>query len=267
MQRRKLIFAAAAAAASAPFLGASSAFAAEKTLRVGVTAGPSAQILEYVVPIAKELGLNVKIYEFQDYIQPNAALDAGDIDANIYCTKPFLDHENETRGYSLRIAAPAFTLPMAVYSKKIKSLKDLPQDATVGIPNDPAMGGRGLLLLAAGGLIKLREGSGLLPSKFDIVENPKNLKVVELEAAQLPLSLNDLTIACVNGNYAAVAGLNPSRDGLLVEGANGPYVCNIVVTEKNLNEPWVKTFAKAYQDPRVKEWILKKFEGSVIPGF
>ena len=131
MQRRKLIFAAAAAAASAPFLGASAAFAAEKTLRVGVTAGPSAQILEYVVPIAKELGLNVKIYEFQDYIQPNAALDAGDIDANIYCTKPFLDHENETRGYSLRIAAPAFTLPMAVYSKKIKSLKELPQDATV----------------------------------------------------------------------------------------------------------------------------------------
>ena len=156
MQRRKLIFAAAAAAASAPFLGAASAFAAEKTLRVGVTAGP--------------------------------------IDANIYCTKPFLDHENETRGYSLRIAAPAFTLPMAVYSKKIKSLKDLPQDATVGIPNDPAMGGRGLLLLAAGGLIKLREGSGLLPSKFDIIENPKNLKVVELEAAQLPLSLNDLTL-------------------------------------------------------------------------
>lgn len=264
MQRRQFLLSAASAAA---LLAVPAVQAAGTTLKIGVTAGPSAEILEHVLPIAKELGLTINIYEFQDYIQPNAALDAGDIDANIYCTKPFLDNENKTRGYHLAIAAPAFTLPMAVYSKKIKNLKDLPEGATVGIPNDPAMGARGLILLEQGGLIKLREGAGLLASRLDIVENPKKLKVVELEAAQLPHSLDDLTIAAVNGNYAAVAGLKPGRDGLLVEGPNGPYVCNIVVHEKNLNAPWVKTFIKAYHNPRVKEWILKKFEGSVVPGF
>lgn len=136
MQRRQFLLSAASAAA---LLAVPAVQAAGTTLKIGVTAGPSAEILEHVLPIAKELGLTIKIYEFQDYIQPNAALDAGDIDANIYCTKPFLDNENKTRGYHLAIAAPAFTLPMAVYSKKIKNLKDLPEGATVGIPNDPAM--------------------------------------------------------------------------------------------------------------------------------
>lgn len=170
MQRRQFLLSAASAAA---LLAVPAVQAAGTTLKIGVTAGPSAEILEHVLPIAKELGLTIKIYEFQDYIQPNAALDAGDIDANIYCTKPFLDNENKTRGYHLAIAAPAFTLPMAVYSKKIKNLKDLPEGATVGIPNDPAMGARGLILLEQGGLIKLREGAGLLASRLDIVENPK----------------------------------------------------------------------------------------------
>lgn len=154
MQRRQFLLSAASAAA---LLAVPAVQAAGTTLKIGVTVGPSAEILEHVLPIAKELGLTIKIYEFQDYIQPNAALDAGDIDANIYCTKPFLDNENKTRGYHLAIAAPAFTLPMAVYSKKIKNLKDLPEGATVGIPNDPAMGARGLILLEQGGLIKLRE--------------------------------------------------------------------------------------------------------------
>ncbi|MDO5532852.1 MetQ/NlpA family ABC transporter substrate-binding protein [Sutterella sp.] len=267
MQRRKL-FTAGAAALAALTLPAAAVQAAENTvIRVGVTAGPAAEVLEKVVPLAAKRGLTVKIFEFQDYITPNVALDAGDLDANIFQTKVFLENQNEQRGFKMRIVAPAFTLPMAYYSKKIKDLKDLPTGATVGIPNDAPMGGRALILLASSGIIKLRDGTGLLPTKFDIIENPKKIKVIELEAAQLPQALDDLTIAGINGNYAAVTGLNPTRDGLLVEGPKGPYVCNIAVDEKNVNAPWVKPFVEAYQSKEIHDWIIEFYKGTVIPAF
>ncbi|WP_418866524.1 MetQ/NlpA family ABC transporter substrate-binding protein [Sutterella wadsworthensis] len=171
------------------------------------------------------------------------------------------------RGYHLSVAGKGFTLPMAFYSKKVKSFAEAPKGATVGIPNDPAMGGRALFLLEKGGVIKLRKGVGYTPSVLDIVENPKDLKFVELEAAQLPHSLNDLTISAVNGNYAYVANLNPTRDGILVEDADGPYVCNIVVNTKDLGKPWVKQLVEAYQQPQIAAWIKEKYKGIVIPGF
>lgn len=264
MLRRTFLQSAAAAAALslAPF-----AHAAEQTVRIGVTAGPAAEILEQVVPLAKKRGVNVKIYEFQDYVQPNAALDAGDLDANIFQTVPYLTAQNQDRGYHLKVVGKAFTLPMAFYSRKVKSFAEAPEGSTVGIPNDPAMGARALLLLEKGGVIKLREGAGVKATVLDIVENPKKLKIVELEAAQLPHSLNDLTISAVNGNYAYVANLNPLRDGLLVEDKDGPYVCNIVTNEKNANDPWVKPFVEAYQQSEIAKWILEKYKGSVIPAF
>ena len=242
MKRRDIALAAALLPFASIFAG-STAFAADagnlKKLRVGVTAGPAAEILEQVVPLAKAKGLDIQIFEFQDYIQPNAALDSGDLDANIFQTIPFMEQTIKDRGYHLSVAGKGFTLPMAFYSKKVKSFAEAPKGATVGIPNDPAMGGRALFLLEKGGVIKLRKGVGYTPSVLDIVENPKDLKFVELEAAQLPHSLNDLTISAVNGNYAYVANLNPTRDGILVEDADGPYVCNIVVNTKDLGKPWV----------------------------
>ncbi len=200
MLRRTFLQGAAAAAALslAPF-----AHAAEQTVRIGVTAGPAAEILEQVVPLAKKRGLNVKIYEFQDYVQPNAALDAGDLDANIFQTVPYLTAQNQDRGYHLKVVGKAFTLPMAFYSRKVKSFAEASAGSTIGIPNDPAMGARALLLLEKGGVIKLREGAGVKATVLDIVENPKKFKIVELEAAQLPHSLDDLTISAVNGNYAS----------------------------------------------------------------
>ena len=156
---------------------------------------------------------------------------------------------------------------MAFYSKKVKSFEEAPDGATVGIPNDAAMGGRALVLLAANNIVKLKDGVGLFPTPLDITENPKHLKFVELEAATLPRSLDDLTISAVNGNYAAVVGLNPTRDGLIRENAEGPYVCNIVIRESDKEKPWVKKFVEAYQSPEIKAFIEKKYDGSVIAGF
>jgi D-methionine transport system substrate-binding protein len=247
---------------------AASANAAElKKLKVGVTAGVAAEVLEQVVPIAKQNGLDLKIVEFQDYVRPNAALNDGDIDTNVFQTKPFLERVNAERGYKLRIAAKVFTLPMAFYSHKIKRLEDLPQGASVGIPNDQAMGGRALLLLASSGLIELKDGVGLLPSVLDITKNPKKLKFVELEAAQLPRSLDDLTLSAVNGNYAYVAKLNPLKDGLITEPGDSPWVCHVVVNEKDLNQPWVQALVKSIQRPEIKQFIADKYKGNVLAGF
>lgn len=247
-------------------LSAQCVLAAEQ-VKIGVTAGPSAEILEAAVPIAKKAGLDVKVIEFQDYIRPNSALNDGDLQANIYQTIPFLETQNRDRGYKHVAVGKAFTLPMAFYSKKIKSFDEAPDGATVGIPNDAAMGGRALVLLAANNIIKLKDGVGLFPTPLDIIENPKHLKFVELEAATLPRALDDLTISAINGNYAAVAGLNPTHDGIIREDSEGPYVCNIVVRASDKDKPWVKKFVQAYQSPGVRSFIAKKYDGSVIPGF
>lgn len=238
-----------------------------KKIKVGVTAGISGEVLEQVLPIAKARGLEIEIVEFQDYVQPNVALHAGDLDANIFQTRPFIEAQSRDHGYHFAVVGQAFTLPMAFYSKKVKRFEDAPKGATVGIPNDQAMGGRALLILDKNGIIKLKPGVGLLPSVFDIEENPKNLKFVELEAAQLPRSLDDLTIAAVNGNYAYVAKLNPKRDGILMEDANGPYVCNIVVNENNKDQLWAKVLVEAYRSPSVRAFIDKKYEGAVLAAF
>lgn len=266
MQRRNLIAATGGAflfGALAPVAQA----ATQTTLRVGVTAGLHAEILEKVIPFAKARGLNIKVYEFQDYVRPNAALAEGDLDINIFQTKPFLDAACRDRGYKLVPVGETFTFPMAFYSKKVKSLKEVKKGARVGIPNDPSQGGRALLLLASSGLIRLKDPKNLLASPLDIAENKLRLRIVELEAAQLPHALGDLDIAAINGNYANSAGLNPTRDGILVEGGDSPYVNHIVVKEKDKNQPWVKTFVEAYRQPEVSAFIKANYKGTVIPSF
>ena len=266
MHRRQLILGSAALLAAG-----SSAFAAPaadpKVLRIGVTAGIAAEVLEQALPFAEKLGLKIKIIEFQDYIRPNAALADGDLEANIFQTIPFFEEQTKAHNWKFTIVAKAFTLPMAFYSKKVKSFAEAPVGAKVGIPNDQAMGGRALLILAANGIIKLRDGVGLLPGPYDVIENPKKLKFVELEAAQLPRSLDDLTISAVNGNYAYLAGLNPSRDGILVESADGPYVCHIVTRTEDKDRPWVQKLIEAYHNPAVRDFINQKYKGSVIAAF
>lgn len=251
---------------AATFAGilATTVHADDKPLKVGVTAGPHAQIFEVVKKVAEKDGLKLQIVEFSDYIQPNAALASGDLDLNSYQHLPYLQAQIKDRGYRFVSIAQTVTFPLGIYSRKIKSLAALKDGARVGIPNDPTNGGRALLLLQARGVIKLKADAGLKATPLDIAENPKKLRIVELDAAQLPRSLDDLDAAAVNGNYAETAGLNPVRDSIAIEGPTGPYANIIAVREQDRDKPWVAKIIKAYHSAEVKQYIRQTFKDSVI---
>jgi len=262
MKRRQLIQF--IAATSLAISVAAPVLAQDKPIKIGVTAGPHAQIMEVVKKVAAKDGLQLQIIEFSDYVQPNAALAAGDLDANSYQHLPYLEAQVKDRGYKLTSVAYTVTFPMGVYSKKIKSLADLKPGARVGVPNDPTNGGRGLLLLQSQGVLKLKANAGLKATPLDIAENPKKLKIVELDAAQLPRSLGDLEAAVINGNFAETAGLNPTRDAIAIEDAKGPYANIIAVRDQDKDKPWVAKLLKAYHSPEVKQYITDQFKNSVI---
>ena len=239
----------------------------KKTIKIGVTAGPHAQIMEQVRRIAAQDGLAIQVVEFSDYVQPNAALAAGDLDANSYQHKPYLDAQIKDRGYPLVVAFNTVNFPIGLYSKKFKSLDALPMGARFGIPNDPTNGGRVLLLLQEKGLLQLKLGAGLKATPLDVVANPKKLKLVELDAAQLARSLDDLDASAINTNFAISAGLNPKTDAITQEDPKGPYVNLMVVREADKNQPWVSSLRKAYQSEEIRKFIDTQFKGSVLPSF
>ena len=191
---------------------------AANTLTVGATPEPHAEMLKLVVDDLAAQGITLKVMEFTDYVTPNEALESGQIDANFFQHLPYMDSFNQERGYHLVNAGGIHIEPMALYSKKVKSLADLANGATVAIPNDPTNEGRALLLLQSAGLIKLDPAAGITATPINIVDNPKNLKFTELEAATMPRILADVDAAVINGNYAIPAGLIASVDGLFVEG-------------------------------------------------
>jgi len=238
--------------------------AEDQTIRIGVTGGPHAQIMETVKKVAAAKHLDVKVIEFSDYIQPNAALAAGDLDLNSYQHQPYLDAQVADRGYKFTSVGQTITFPMGLYSKQYKKLSDLPAGSRIGVPNDPTNGGRGLLLLEAAGLIKLKPDAGLKATPLDIISNPRKLKILEIDAAQLPRSLEDVAAAAINGNYAESAGLNPIKDAIYRENAKGPYANVLVVRTADKDKPWVKTFVDAYHSPEVKTFVKEKFKDSVI---
>ncbi|MDO5289426.1 MAG: MetQ/NlpA family ABC transporter substrate-binding protein [Pseudomonadota bacterium] len=236
---------------------------ANSSVTIGVTAGPHAQIAEVAKQVAEKNGLKVKLVEFSDFIQPNAALAQGQLDANIYQHRPFLDAQNKDRGYQLVPVAAAVRQQMGVYSKKVRKLADLPERARIGIPNDPTNGSRALLVLAAQGLIQLKDGVGTRASVLDIAANPKKLRFIELEAAQLPRSLGDLDAAAVNSSYAVAAGLSPTGDSLALEGTDTPYVTVLIATRAgHERDPALQAFVKAYQSPEVRQFIDTTFKGA-----
>lgn len=237
---------------------------------VGVESGPEFQIAEAAKKVAKEkYNLEVELIAFNDYVMPNEALFQGDLDVNAYQNKPYLDVQAKQRGYKFAIVGNTFVYPLAGYSKKIKSLKELKDESTIIIPNDPTNGGRALLLLQQAGLLKLAAAAGLFPKATDIVSNPKKLKVVEMEAPQLPRALDDqnVTIAIINATFATPVGLNAMRDGLFVENKSSPYVNAVVSREDNKNEEKVKNFVKAYQSEEVNQAAIKAFKGGAIKGW
>ena len=238
--------------------------AADKPLKVGVTPGPHAQIMEVVKKVAEKDGLKIQVVEFSDYVQPNVALHQGDIDINSFQHLPFLENMVKDRKYDLVMLAKTFTFPMGIYSKKIKNIKELKDDAVIAIPNDPTNGGRALLLFEKAGLIKLKPGLGHKASVVDIVENPRKFKIRELEAAQIPRTLEDMEIAAINTNYAMSAGLVPAKDALILEDSSSPYANILAVRGKDKDNPLYKKFLKAYQSEEVKKFVTEQFKGSVI---
>lgn len=237
---------------------------AAETVRVGVTAGPHAQILEQVVPEAKKLGLDVKVVEFTDYVIPNQALANKEIEINSFQHEPYLKNQLGKTNWKLTKVAYTIVSPMGFYSKKYKSFADIPPGATVAIQNDPTNGARSLQLLAANNIIKLREGAGVTAGVADIVENPRKYKFIELDAAQLPRALPDVDAAAVNNNYAVQAGLDPVNDSIIKETTDGPWVNIIAVREEDKDKPWVGTFIKAYQSETVRQFIQTKFKGAYL---
>ncbi len=249
------------------------ASAQDKVLKVGVTSGPHAQIFDVVKRVFERNnpGYKVQIVEFNDYIQPDAALDAGELDANSYQHRPFLNAQIKVRGYKLYGTGTTFIGPMAVYSKKYRRLADLPVGAKIGIPNDPANESRVLLLLQKHGVIKLRAGIdplvGVNATPIDVVENPKKWKFIEIDAAQLARTLDDLDASAINADFAAKAGLHPVRDSLVVESGDSPYACLIAVREKDKDQVWLPKLVKAYQSDEVKKYIETEFKGGILAGW
>lgn len=240
-------------------------------IRVGVRGGVDEEIWEVVTKVAKERGLNVKPVVLAGSVSPNEAVQNGDLEANSFQHIPFLRDQNAQRGYTLVSVGNTYISPIAFYSRKFRSLDELPERARVGIPNDPSNQTRALVVLRDQGLIRLKDGFDPFKgtaSLADITENPRNLELVEVASVVLARSLDDLAAAAIVNSYASQAGLIATRDGIAVEkSGNNPYVNIIVVHEKNANAPWVKPLVAAYQSEPVREFIKTKYQGSVIPVF
>ena len=241
---------------------------AETKLKVGATPEPHAELLNLVKDDLAAEGISLEVIEFQDYVIPNEAVESGEIDANYFQHLPYLNSFNDERGYHLVNAGGIHVEPFAVYSSKIKDLKDLKKKAKIAIPNDPTNEGRALLLLQDAGLITLKEDAGLQATPQDIADNPLKIKFKEIEAASLPRVLKDFDAAVINGNYAIQAGLSALKDGLFVEGSSSPYVNVIAVKAGNENNDAIKALVKALQSDKVKDYIAKKYpNGDVVTVF
>ncbi|QDP85889.1 MetQ/NlpA family lipoprotein [Chryseobacterium sp. SNU WT5] len=239
-------------------------------IRVGITSGLEQQIAEAAKKEAKEkYNLVVELVVFNDYVIPNEALNNGEIDVNAFQHVPYLEEQSKQRGYKLAVVGNTFVYPIVAYSKKIKNISELQNGSTIVIPNDPTNGGRSLLLLQKNGLLKLKKSIGLLPKVTDILENPKQLKIMEIEAPQLPTVLDDkqVTIAIINNNFAAQAGLNAEEYGILKEDKQSPYVNVIVSRKNNKDSEKVKNFVKAYQSEAVEKAVEKLFKGGAVKGW
>ena len=240
-----------------------------ETVKLSVAASPTphAEILKQCVDILKEQGIELVVNEYSDYVVPNTAVEDGDEDANYFQHVPYLDNFNAERGTHLVSVAGVHIEPMGLYAGKSASLDAIPDGGKVAVPNDPTNEGRALLLLEAQGLIKLQDSSNLSATPKDIAENPKNLEFVELEASQVPASLDEVAIAAINVNYALGAGLNPLTDALAIESADSPYVNVLVVKEGSENNEAVQALVKALQSDTVRDYINQTYGGAVVPAF
>ena len=252
-----------AIAAASALIGSAQA----ASLTVAATPVPHAEILEFIKPQLAEQGIELDVKVFTDYVQPNVQVAEGRLDANFFQHQPYLDEFNASKKTNLVSVAGIHIEPFGAYSTKIKTLEELPQKANIVIPNDATNGGRALLLLQQAGVLKLKEGAGITATPKDITDNPKQVKVRELEAATLPRVLNQVDLALINTNYALEAKLNPQEDALVLEGSESPYVNIIVTREDRKDEEAVQKLVEALKTEAVRTFINEKYQGAVLPVF
>lgn len=239
------------------------------TITIGATPSPHVEILEAIAPQLEAEGITLNIVTYTDYVQPNDALAAGDLDANFFQHKPYMDDYNLGHGTNLVALIPVHYEPMGLFPGKTASLEELADGASIAVPNDTTNEARALLLLEANGLITLREGAGMTATKLDIVDNPKNLDIQEIEAAQIPRVLVDVDMAVINGNYAVQAGLNVAADALAKEESDSlaaeTYVNYVVVNGDNYDAEVFDKLAAALTSDETRQWITETYGGSVVP--
>jgi len=252
--------------ALAAVFSVSVAQAAEK-LVVGATPIPHQEILELIKPTLAKEGVDLEIKVFTDYVQPNVQVGEKRLDANYFQTKPYLEGFNKGKGATLVTGVGVHVEPFGGYSKKWKSLAELPEGATIAIPNEGSNAGRALLLLQKGGLITLKDPTNALSTPKHIATNPKKLKFRELESAVLPRALDQVDLALINTNYALEAKLSPRKDALIIEGADSPYVNYLVTRSDNAHTDAIEKLSKALTSQKVKDFINKKYDGAVLPAF
>ncbi|MBV8047611.1 MAG: MetQ/NlpA family ABC transporter substrate-binding protein [Paludibacterium sp.] len=251
----------------AALLGVASFTLRAETLTVAASAVPHAEILEFVKPQLARQGVDLQVKVFDDYVQPNVQVSEKHIDVNFFQHQPYLDKYNQSHGTHLVGVVPVHIEPFGVYSHRYKSLAQVPDEGVVAIPNDPANVGRALLLLARNGLITLKDPHNILSTTQDIVANPKNLQIRELDAAVLPRVLDQVDLAVINTNYALEAKLTPTRDAIALENGRSVYANLLVARPDNQNSPAVKKLAAALNSPEVRQFIESKYKGSIIPAF
>lgn len=244
----------------------SSAAKPDKEIKIGATAGPHAEVVEAVAKEAEKQGIKIKVVEFSDYITPDKALADGDVDLVSYQHKPFLDNFNKQNGTDLTAIGNTILMRMGVYSNKVKSVDQLQDGAVVAIPNDPTNGGRGLALLQRAGVIKLKDGVGFKATPADVAENPKHLQFKEIEAAQLPRSLDDVDAAVITMNYVMSAGLNVKEQGIYLEPKDEPLAVMILAARsKDKDNATYKKIAELFHSDGVKQFIDEKYKGTIVP--
>lgn len=241
------------------------------TITVAASPTPHAEILEVAGDILAQAGITLKVQEFTDYVQPNMVTESGEVDANYFQHQAYLDNFNEENGTHLVSVAKIHYEPLGLYPGKTKSIDELADGAKISVPNDTSNEARALQLLAAQGLIELKPEAGLTATKNDITSNPKNLEIVEMEAAQLPRTLADVDMAVINGNYATQAGFSSARDALAAESADSEaaqiYPNVLVVKEGRENDPAILALAAALKSDAVRSFIDETYGGAVVPLF
>lgn len=234
-------------------------------IKVGATPVPHAEILEAAKPLLKKKGYDLEIVEFTDYVTPNIAVDEGELDANFFQHLPYLEEFNKNKNTNIVKTVNVHLEPMGLYSKKIKDIPELADGATIAVPNDPTNGSRALDILVKQGLLKFKDVE--FKTALDIIENPKNLQIKELDAPQLPRVIDEVDAAIINTNYALAANLNPLKDALVIESKDSPYANIVAVKAGNENKEYIKVLDEVLNSEEIKKFILEKYNGAIVEAF